>query len=390
MADVPFPIAEYRERAAKVRAEMARRDIDVLLVTSAPNTCYLTGFESIWYPTRAPVGVVVARDSDEIVFCDYERHANHVQTLAHFDDAIFYSYATAVDAIAADFKRRGWCDGTVGIEFWSINPGPPLLRQVADAIGANGATIVDGDWVVNRVRAVKSAAEIDRLRRAATIADEAFEEVMAEVRPGMTELQVSARVDLAMAERGGEPPAIRTMISAGPQVWCRTHGAPGRRPLERGDIMYFDTAGVVDRYHADLCRTVSIGADNVVVREILETTQQSLDAVIAGVRPGDPLEVAQEIAEEYVFSRFPRDNVWWVGGYALGLALPPDWVGHTYLSNDAFERFTWEPGYVTNYENILYDRERGFTASYMETLLMTETGIEVLSRVPRTLHVTPG
>lgn len=76
-----------------------------------------------------------------------------------------------------------------------------------------------------------------------------------------------------------------------------------------------------------------------------------------------------------------------MGGYALGLALPPDWVGHTYLSNDAYEQFTWEPGYVTNYENILFDPDEGITASYMETLLMTESGIEILSRVPRGLTV---
>ena len=103
--------------------------------------------------------------------------------------------------------------------------------------------------------------------------------------------------------------------------------------------------------------------------------------------PGDPLDVAQRIAEEYVFSRFPREQVWWVGGYALGISVPPDWVGHTYLSNDAFEQFTWEPGYVTNYENILFGREGAFTASYMETLLMTEGGIEILSSRPRGLTV---
>ena len=153
MPDVPFEIEEYRRRAAGVREEMARRDIDVLFVTSAPNTCYLTGFESIWYPPRAPVGIVVTRDAEQIVFCDYERHQNQVQMLAHFDDAIFYAYTTAIDTIASEFQRRGWCDGTVGIEYWSINPGPPLLREVADAIAARGAKIVAGDWVVNRVRA---------------------------------------------------------------------------------------------------------------------------------------------------------------------------------------------------------------------------------------------
>ena len=98
--------------------------------------------------------------------------------LAHFDDAIFYAYTTAIDTIASEFQRRGWCDGTVGIEYWSINPGPPLLREVADAIAARGAKIVAGDWVVNRVRAIKSPAEIDRVRRGAQIADEAFEQVL--------------------------------------------------------------------------------------------------------------------------------------------------------------------------------------------------------------------
>ena len=104
------------------------------------------------------------------------------------------------------------------------------------------------------------------------------------------------------------------------------------------------------------------------------------------MRPGDPLDVAQRVAEDYVFSRFPREQVWWVGGYALGIAMPPNWVGHTYLANDAFEQFTWEPGYVTNYENVLFDRDAGFTASYMETLLMTEAGIEVLSDAAAHAH----
>ena len=79
--------------------------------------------------------------------------------------------------------------------------------------------------------------------------------------------------------------------------------------------------------------------------------------------------------------------IWWIGGYALGIAMPPSWVGHVYLSNDAYERFRWQPGYVTNYENILFDREQQLTASYMETLLMTPDGPRILSRTPRTLTV---
>jgi Xaa-Pro aminopeptidase len=386
-AELPFAEAEYRDRARGVRKEMSRRDVDVLFVMSPANLCYLTGFESIWYPPRAPLGVVVSRTDEDLVFLDYERHETLVRSTALFDDAVFYRYEDALDTIAAAFRERRWAEGTVGIEWWTQTPGAPLVRETADRLAALGAQIVAGDWIVDRVRAVKSQAEIECVRRAAEIVDTAFADLLAHVRPGQTELQVAARLDSVMADQGGESAAIRTMISAGPDVWCRTHSPPSRRPLEVGDVMYVDACGVFKRYHADLCRTVAIGRDQPEVRRILEHTARSVEEVQRTVRPGDPLDVAQRIAEDFVFSEIPRDQVWWVGGYALGIAVPPSWVGHTYLSNDAFEAFTWEPGYVTNYENIVFDRESGATASYMETLLMTDDGIETLSRHSRELAV---
>jgi len=387
---LPFPISEYRNRAERVRARMREREVDVLFVTSPANLCYLTGFESIWYPPRAPVGVVVVADSDRLVFCDYERHETLARETAHYDDAVFYRYEDVLDTIADTFRGRGWLDGAIGIERWSPAPGAPLLDALASRLGELGGRMVSGDWVVDRVRLVKSPAEIECVRRAGAIVDAAFDDIEANLRPGQTELEIAARIDSVMAERGGERAAIQTMVSAGPGVWCRTHAPPTTRPVELGDVMYVDACGVVNRYHVDVCRTFAIGRDHPEARAILDVTSQSVAEVREAVKPGDPLDVAQRAAEDFVFSRFPREQVWWVGGYALGIAMAPNWVGHTYLSNDAFEQFTWEPGYVTNYENVLFDRDAGFTASYMETLLMTETGIEPLSSRPRTLTVTGG
>ncbi len=383
--ELPFPEAEYRDRARRVREEMGRRDVDVLFVMSPANLCYLTGFESIWYPPRAPLGVVVSRHEDRLVFLDYERHETLVRNTALVDDAVFYRYEDALESIATVFRERGWNEGAIGIEWWTQTPGGPLVRETAERLGALGAKIVDGGWIVDRVRAIKSEAELECIRQAAEIVDVAFANLLDSVRPGQTELQVAARLDGAMADQGGESAAIRTMVSAGPDVWYRTHSAPSRRPLEVGDVMYVDACGVFNRYHADLCRTVAIGRDHPEARRILEQTAGSVEEMQRVVRPGDPLDVAQRVAEDYVYARIPREQVWWVGGYALGIAMPPSWVGHTYLSNDAFETFTWEPGYVTNYENIVFDRKGGFTASYMETLVMTQDGIQVLSRHPREL-----
>jgi Xaa-Pro aminopeptidase len=383
----PFADAEYRDRARRVREEMKRRGVDVLLVLSPPNLCYLTGFESIWYPPRAPVGAILAANDQRLVFVDYDRHRTLVERVALYDDAVFYDYSTAVADLSSAVRARGWQDATIGVERWTQSPGAPLVDEIAAALAGEGANVVAGDWIVDRVRLVKSVAEQECVRRAGQIVDTAFASLAEFVRPGRTELEIAAHLNAVMAANGGEEPAIRTMVSAGPDVWCRTHSPPSRRPVEVGDVMYVDACGVVDRYHVDLCRTFAIGRDHPEARAVLEQTAGSVEAVREMVNPGDPLDVAQRTAEEYVFSRFPRERVWWVGGYALGIAMPPNWVGHTYLANDAFEPFTWEPGYVTNYENILFDREQGYTASYMETLLMGPKRIEVLSTRQRQLTV---
>ena len=80
--ELPFAEAEYRDRVRRVRQEMDRRDVDVLFVMSPANLCYLTGFESIWYPPRAPLGVVVSRRDERLVFLDYERHETLVRQTA--------------------------------------------------------------------------------------------------------------------------------------------------------------------------------------------------------------------------------------------------------------------------------------------------------------------
>ena len=83
--------------------------------------------------------------------------------------------------------------------------------------------------------------------------------------------------------------------------------------------------------------------------------------------------------------------MWWVGGYALGIAMPPNWVGHTYLANDAFEQFTLGAGLRHQLrEHPVRPRRVLHRVSYMETLLMGPERIETLSALPRTLTVLSG
>ena len=84
--------------------------------------------------------------------------------------------------------------------------------------------------------------------------------------------------------------------------------------------------------------------------------------------------------------------MWFIGGYDLGIAIPPDWVGHTWLNSAAgTEKACFDPGYVTNYENQFDVVDEGWPggrdACSIETFLMTEDGLEVLSKLPREITV---
>jgi Xaa-Pro aminopeptidase len=385
MPTLPFPEAEYLARRARVREAMRARGIDVLLVTSPPNLLYLTGYEAIWYPPRLPVGVALVADDAAVTVFDWSRHEGYVRTGVLTDDAVFFEYGDASAVVADAFARRGWLDGTVGLEGAALNPTADVTRAVQDALVARGAAIASASWLVDTVRLYKSDAEVDRIRRAAAIADGAFERLAAELRPGATELQVSARVHELLAEEGSGIAATPPLVSAGPDAWRNTHAFPGTRPLEAGDVVAIDVCAVVDRYHANLSRTFALGTPSALARDVLVQADGSLGVLCDHAVLNASPRPAAEAAEAYVRARVAADRIWWIGGYALGLGLPPSWAGHTYLHDDGPERCELRPGYVSNFENCLFDEREGWAAVTIETLVMTDAGLEPLSTLPRTL-----
>ena len=90
-------------------------------------------------------------------------------------------------------------------------------------------------------------------------------------------------------------------------------------------------------------------------------------------------------------ARLFHSKGWFVGGYDLGISIPPDWVGHTFLGGDRFEQANFDVGVVTNYENILdvltENWPGGRNGNYIDSLLMTESGLEILSKLPQELTV---
>ena len=390
----PFSIEEYAQRRARVRAEMQRLDIDLLYVTSPPNLTWLTGYDSIWYRRTTPTGLAIIAEQEQTLFFDSSSHTDLVKSgTGLFDEAVFFDRrksGPAVGTVVETLKSRGWLNGRVALERWSLSPGGPVLNEMSELFAGSAKEVVDGSWLVDRVKMVKSHAEIDMMRRAAQIADMAMQAVSEAMCPGMTEIEIQGLAHYVMSQHGGEEPAIRTAVRSGPRGAAH-HVPPSRRKVQNGDIVWVDFSASYNRYHADLARIFSLGEPDRRWIDLYDKAAGSVDAVLKAVRPGDPMLKLHDVANAYIAKVGLDKYAWLIGGYDMGIAIPPDWVGHTFHSGLGFEALNFEVGMTTNYENVFDIVSEvwpgGKGGSYIEMLLMTEDGLEVLSALDRRLVV---
>ncbi len=388
-----FPAAEYAERVGKVRAALAADGLDAIYLTHPANLTYLTGYDMIWNHLRSLTGLLVRADSEATVFFDERAHTTIVSTTPEIREIVWLddsSFAASIEGIARELEARGLGKAAIGIEKWGYSPHASVVDALEQRIQSLGAKVVDASPLVEEIRFVKSPLEIAHVRKAAAIADEAMAAARDAMRPGITETELEGVIMGTMMKAGGGYPAIRTMLGSGPRAGTH-HSPPTRRQVNPGDLVFIDFCGCYDRYHVNLNRTFALGEPDPRWTKLMDESAGCIDAIVAEIAPGDPLSKADEIGNAYIDAAGLRKYVWWVGGYSLGIALPPDWCGRHWLKplEEAAAR-NFEPGVVVNFENqfdVWEDWPGGSGAAYIDSLLMTESGLEVLSTLPRNLVV---
>lgn len=158
------------------------------------------------------------------------------------------------------------------------------------------------------------------------------------------------------------------------------HKPSTRLKLEAGEIVFADICGVYNRYHADLCRFFSLGEPSKEVRERMKVLAESIPWVKEAVKPGDPPTAIGKAIDKYL-EVVGLTGLVARGGYDLPLSIPPDWVGHTRVVGGGFVDPGMAPGFVTNYE-IFSSDPKVPELGLIDTFLMTEKGLEMLSEIP--------
>jgi len=354
------PIPEpYATRIANVRADMKSRKLDAYLVENRMDQYWLTGF-------TGEDGAVLLTQRQVILLTD-GRFDEAAEREAPFARKVLRKKRTP-DETAKEVRRAR-------VQRLGFNPDHQTVRTHAELrkcvqpvkLAATSGLILDQ-------RILKDAGEVEATRRAIRVAEEAFTELLAWIRPGVTEREIAARLEYEMANRGASGPSFPTIVACGSNS-SLPHYEPGDRRTEPGVPILIDWGARVDWYCSDLTRMVWVGTVPPRFREIYGIALEAHDRAIAAIRPGLRAKEIDKVARDHITKAGYGAQFNHSLGHGLGLDIhEAPWVrkiGEEVLKPGML--FTVEPG-------IYLPGEGGVRVE--DDVLVTEDGYEVLTSLP--------
>lgn len=176
------------------------------------------------------------------------------------------------------------------------------------------------DEIINGLRAVKTEEETEKIRKAQSIAEKAFEHILGFIREGVTEKDISLELDYFMLRNGAEALSFETIAVSGANS-SKPHGVPTDKKVKRGDFITMDYGAVYDGYHSDMTRTVAVGEVSTkqaeVYNTVLKAQLSALSVLKAGLRCSDGDKAARDVIADAGYGEFFRHST----GHSVGIEI---------------------------------------------------------------------
>lgn len=388
--ELHFTRAEFGARLAAVKAAMAKRGLDVLLLAEPPNQNYLTGYNAWSFYT--PQMVIVALTHDEPIWIGrFMDRISAVMTTyladgnirAYPDRYVHSATLTPCDYYAEIVKELAGETARVGVEmggyYYNARTHADLVRALPRA------TFVDADLLVNWIRIVKSPAELTIMRQAGKITDAMMQRAIDTIAPGVRECDVAAAIYHQMVagtpEYGGSYSCAPTFLCVGDRAKA-PHPHWTDDPIPAQTTINLELYGVRHRYQINLSRSIVVGKPDPAYKKLSDVAIEALTAGLDAVRPG---RTCEDIATVFthVFARHGLEKEARVG-YSIGVGFPPA-VGERTASIRKGDMTVLEPGMVFHMMPGLWFEDTSIAIT--QSFAVTETGHEALTATPRTLFV---
>jgi len=352
------------ERLLKLRQKLAEKELDGILISQPENRRYLSGFDG-------SAGLLLITGSESLLATDFRYTAQARGQSPDFQ------------VVQTKGELQEWFPGLVSdpklrrLGFEAEHLSFATHQRMIEAAKAQSSQIqfVPVQDLVEQIRAIKEARELELIAEAVKLADQALEHISNFIRPGMKEKEVSGEVERFLRENGSESLPFETIVASGPRS-ALPHAKPTERPIQTGEPIVVDIGARLEGYCSDLTRTFCLGdADSTFARVydiVLGAQFVALATLEAGMSGEQADRLARTVIEEAGYGTDFGHSL----GHGVGLApheeprLAPKASGK--LSDSMV--FTIEPGiYIV-----------GWGGVRIEDMVVLEKGKpRLLSQVPK-------
>jgi len=369
-----FTPAEYAARQAKARDALQTAGLDALLMFAPESHFWISGYDTFGFAMFQCMVLTARGDLHLLTRTPDLRQAQYTSTLTTDEIHIWQDIEGASPAgdLANLLKDLG-VTGPVGYESDTVG----LTDRTGRALNAAIPGLIDASELIRTLRRVKSPAEIEMHRRAATLSDDALDQAVALAKPGAFEGDILAAMQGAVFKGGGDYAGNEFILGSGPgALLCRYYS--GRRHLSANDQLTLEWSGAYARYHAAMMRTILVGKASDHHRRMHEAAVEALEACEAAIRPGRPMGDVYD-AHARVFDAHGLSHARLKAcGYGMGAVYNPIWVDFPmfYEGNPLI----MQEGQVFFLHMILMDSEAGEAMTLGHSVLVKADGVERLSR----------
>ncbi len=373
-----FTPAEFQQRIEAARAALTARELDGILLFAPESHFYLSGYDTFGFAMFQCMVLPGAGELQLLTRAPDLRQARHTSTLS---DAQIHIWTDGEGAdpyrqLARLLGEMGLHGKRLGIE--TDTPGLTAFHGGKVYAALRGKTeLAEASDLVSGLRFRKSKTEIEYITRAAALSDEARDAALQTARAGAFEGGILAAMQGAIFAAGGDYPGNEFIIGSNAgALLCRYYS--GRRQLDAQDQLTLEWSGAWRHYHAAMMRTLVVGAACDQQKKMHAAAVEALLACERAVRPGAPMgDVFAAHAKVFDARGFAHARLN-ACGYSMGATYTPTWMDPPmfYRGNPRM----MEAGNVFFLHMILMDSDAGLAMCWGHSVLVTETGVERLSR----------
>ncbi|MFP3918461.1 Xaa-Pro peptidase family protein [Lysinibacillus telephonicus] len=347
----------------KLRKALEENNLDGLLITNEYNRRYITGF-------TGSAGVAIVTKEDAVFITDFRYTEQAKKQVQNF--RIVQQEGTLYNEVAKQVELMGI--KSLGFEKDTVTYG--MFETYKSLIKAE---LVPQSGLIEKIRLIKSEQEINIIKVACEIADNAFTHILKFIKPGVTELEVSNELEFFMRKQGATASSFDTIVASGTRS-ALPHGVATDKVIEKGDFVTLDFGAIYNGYVSDITRTIAVGQPSEKLVEVYNTVLQSQLLALEKVGPGMTGIQADAVARDYLASKGYKEEFGHTTGHGIGLEV------HEGPALSFRSETVLEPNMVVTIEPGIYLPGIG-GVRIEDDILITETGNEKLTHSSKELII---